>query len=514
MKTNQIKAGAILNYVQLFVGVIISLSIHQTIINKIGISENGILNMATNAISYLNLLNLGLGSAFIRFNMKYRVAGDLEGEQKLNGLFLVFYLIIAVLMAICGTGIILGADSIFVEFTSSEIVTLKKVMSIILIQSCMNLLGSVFTMNINSRERFIFAKSVSILNTILLPLGKLAVVLNGYKAIGIALVTCAFSFAVIIIEGFYAIFRLKIRFKFGKIEKGLIKSIFAFSFFIFLNQIIDMINWQIDTLVLGVVSGTAAVAVYSIASGLNSYVLTFSTAISSVLVPRVNMLVASNASKEEINGLFVKTGRIQFAILGLVMLGYIFFGKAFIVNFFANEEYVNAYYIGLIIILPLIVPLIQNVGIEIQRAYNKHKFRSIAYTIMALVNLGMSIPLGIYYGAIGCAIGTCVSLLLGNGLIMNIYYHKKIGINIIAFWKSILRFVPALIIPISVGVVMMLYVDLSNVWWFLLSIAGFSVIYCISMYLFGLNSDERDKINNKFSKLKKKKARVDVNDGE
>ena len=47
----------------------------------------------------------------------------------------------------------------------------------------------------------------------------------------------------------------------------------------------------------------------------------------------------------------------------------------------------------------------------------------------------MSIPLSKYYGGIGAAIGTAFSLILGQGVILNIYYQKKVGINILEFWK-------------------------------------------------------------------------------
>lgn len=58
---------------------------------------------------------------------------------------------------------------------------------------------------------------------------------------------------------------------------------------------------------------------------------------------------------------------------------------------------------------------------------------------MALINLGLSIILCKRFGAVGSAIGTAISLIVANGLVMNIYYHKKCNIDIITFWKNILK---------------------------------------------------------------------------
>ena len=472
-------------------------------------NQNGLLNMATNLLSYLSLLTIGLGSAFIRYNMQYRVKNDKLGEAKLNGLFVVSYSIIALITAIIGIILIFCSRAIYPKLTDDEIFVLQIVMAISLLQTCLSLPFNVFSMNINAYEKFIFAKVIGIINTVLVPISRLVVVLSGGMAISISIVSFAFSMLAFIIQCFYAVKKLKIKIKFAKLNFSLIKSIYTFSIFIFINQLVDMINWSMDTFILGVVAGAAVVSIYSVGASFNTYFINFSTAISSVLVPSVHKLVAEGDKKDELNRLFIKTGRIQFMILSLIILGFIFFGKAFILNYYATPEYINSYYISLILVVPLIIPLIQNLGIEIQRAYNKHKFRSIAYLIMALVNVAMTIPLSIYVGEVGAAIGTCVSLVVGNGLIMNIYYHKKLDLDMIKFWKSILKFIPALIIPCGLGVVFMLFADLSKIYWFFLSVCGFTIVYCLSIYFLGMNAEEKQMVKNIANKVFKRKNKTE-----
>ena len=122
-------------------------------------------------------------------------------------------------------------------------------------------------------------------------------------------------------------------------------------------------------------------------------------------------------------------------------------GKDFILNIWAGKEYEDAYYVALLLIIPASIALIQNIGIEIQRAQNQHQFRSVIYIGMAVINLVLSILLCQKYGAIGCAIGTAVSLIIANGLIMNIFYHKKCNIDIVTFWREIGSVAKGMIIP-------------------------------------------------------------------
>ena len=51
-------------------------------------------------------------------------------------------------------------------------------------------------------------------------------------------------------------------------------------------QPIDQVNWSVDSIILGHVWGTAVVAVYGLASRMNSLYLNFSTSISGVFAPR------------------------------------------------------------------------------------------------------------------------------------------------------------------------------------------------------------------------------------
>ena len=138
-------------------------------------------------------------------------------------------------------------------------------------------------------------------------------------------------------------------------------------------------------------------------------------------------------------------------LLMLVLTGFIFVGMPFI-QAWGGAEYAPAYWVALLLIGPVTVPLIQNIGIEIQRAKNMHQFRSKVYFCMAIGNAIVSVPLGMKFGGIGCALGTAISMIVGNGFIMNWYYQTHIGLDMVYFWKRILGIVPAMLPAIALGV--------------------------------------------------------------
>ena len=362
---------------------------------------------------------------------------------------------------------------------------------------------SVFQSIISAHEKYIFLKLLAIFKTVGGPLVTLPLLLMGFRSIAMVIVTVGVSLVIDVCYFIFVIFKLKQKFIFRDFEKGLFKSLFGFTFFIALNILIDQINWNVDKFLLGRFKGTSAVGIYSVGFTLYQYYQLFSTSISGVFTPRIHRIVNTTEEgnlKNELSPLFIKVGRIQFAILGLVASGIVFFGKPFI-HFWAGEGYEDAYYVALLLILPATIALMQNLGIEVQRALNRHQFRSIVYTIMAFGNLVLSIFLCQKYGAVGSAIGTAIALLVANGLIMNIYYHKKCYINILSFWKNILRMSLGLIIPIGCGVLISLFIDTYNIWFMLLSIAGYTLVYCLSMWFLGLNKYERGLILKPIKKI-------------
>ena len=150
--------------------------------------------------------------------------------------------------------------------------------------------------------------------------------------------------------------------------------------------------------------------------------------------------------------------------------------------------------------MPATIPLIQSLGMEIQRAKNMHQFRSYTYLFMAILNVVISYFLAKQWGEIGAAFGTTLSLLIANGLIMNIYYHKFIGLDIIKFWKEIFSFVPALICPLIAGIVLNM-IGISSMLCFIVHVLIYIIIYLFSFYLFGFNKDEKNQLNRIFYKL-------------
>ncbi len=510
MKVDQRKVGSILSYVQMGLGVIISIIYTPAMLRLLGQSEYGLYNTVASTISMMSVLSLGFNSGYIRYYSKYKRNNDKESIYKLNGLYLTIFSIIGIIALLCGLFLSFNLHMVFDEgLSASEYKTATVLMLLLTFNLAISFPMSVFGNIVSSHEKFIFAKIFRIGKTVLGPFVNILLLLSGYKSIAMVASSVTLALIVDVIYLFYVFKVLKQKFVFGVPEKGVFKSLFAYTGFIALNMIVDQINLNIDKVLLTRFHGPEVTAVYSVGYSLHHYFQMFSTSISGVFAPTVHRLVNESKNnvaklKEVLTTLITKVGRVQFLILALLASGIVFFGKQFI-QFWAGDGYEESYIVALFLVIPATIPLIQNVGIEAQRAQNKHQFRAIAYAIMAVINLAISIYLGKKYGAAGSALGTAIAVTLANGLIMNIYYHKECNIDIIKFWKSILRMSLGLIIPIIAGILITRFADLTNIYVFIGGIAVYSLIYAISMWFIGMNDYEKELVTTPLKKVFKKR---------
>lgn len=504
MKINQRKAGVILSCAGEIVKILINLIYTPIMLRLLGQSEYGLYQLVYSIVSYLNLLSLGFGSSYLRFYSRYKAKRDEAGVAKLNGMFMIIFCSISMVCILCGIVMTRNIRSILgAGLTDGEYETAKVLVGLLIINLAITFLNSIFNCSITAHEKFLFQKLLILFQSLFSPFLALPLLIAGYGSIGMVSVTTFLTFVLLLSNMFYCFKKLSIRFEFHGIRIGLLKEMWIFTFFIFLNQIVDQINWSVDKFLLGRFAGTTAVAVYGLGGQINTMYQQFSTSISNVFVPEVNKSVAESNDDEQLTKLFTRVGRIQFIILGLILSGFIFLGSPFI-KAWAGDGYGASYDVALLLIIPVTVPLVQNLGIEIQRAKNMHKARTIVYMFIAVANVFVSIPLIKLMGPTGAALGTAISLCAGNVLFMNWYYHVHIGMNMLYFWKEIAKFIPALIGPTIVGTLIMKVAHVSG--WFHIGLYAvvYAAAYSISMYFFGMNTEEKQLVIAPIKKILKR----------
>ncbi len=493
MPVNQLKAGVVLNYVSIVLNMVIGLIYTPFMLRKLGQSEYGLYSLAASIIAYLTVLDLGFGNAIVRYTAKFRAEGRQHEQEEMFGMFLLLYSGIGLIAVCVGALLTLNIKNIFgANMTVAEIDKTRIMLWLMTFNLAITFPMSIWGSIMTAYERFVFQRVVSIVRGVLNPIVMITLLIVGYKAIAMVIVTTAFNVVTLFVNYWYCKHRLHISVRFGRFNWGFLKEVSIYSSWIFLNAIMDRIYWSTGQFVLGIYRGTVAIAVYAVAIQLQSMYHLFSTAVSSVFLPKVTAMVTRGEDNCAISDLFVRTGRIQYIVMAYILTAFIVFGRPFI-QIWAGMGYEDSYVIALLFFVPLTVPLIQNIGITILQARNQMRFRCISYIIISLASLGLSIPMAKYYGGIGCAVATSIALTLGHVIIMNIYYRRKQSIAIYAFWREILKMsiVPLLLGTISMVSFHMFCIKLTHIPIFLLCVFAFSALYMPLFWRFSMNKSER-----------------------
>lgn len=504
--SKEIKIGAILSYVIIVVNMLIGILYTPILTSKLGQTEYGLYSLVTSVISYLTILDFGFGNAIIIYTTRYRNKNEKDKEQRLHGMFFIIYSIIGVVAAIIGAFLWINVDKLFGNTMSADELSKAKVlMGILTLNLVLTFPLSVFSSIITSYEKFVYSKVLNLTRIILNPIVMIVLLNFGLKSIALVILNTVLNLGTLILNYIYCKIKLKIKLKFGKTDFKLLREIMAYSVWIFLNSIMDKINWSVDQFILGMYAGSVVVAIYSVASQLNQMYVNFSTAISGVLLPRVTKMESDNASDEEFTHIFIKTGRIQYIVMALIMSGFILYGKEFINIMWVGPNYSESYDIACILMLPSTIPLIQNVGLNILQAKNKYKFRVIILMFFAVVNVCISIFLSKIYGGIGAALGTAISTSLGQIIFMNIFYQKKIGINIIKFWKNILQMSLPMIFVVILAIIAKVVMPINSNIILVAQILLYTLVYCFVVYKFSINEYEKQLILKPINKIFRRK---------
>ena len=141
----------------------------------------------------------------------------------------------------------------------------------------------------------------------------------------------------------------------------------------------------------------------------------------------------------------ISPSRYQLILVGGVLGGFILFGRQFI-SLWAGVDYLAAWPTSLFILLPVTIPLCQSTVLSVLYAKMLNRDRALitlAFAVFSGVSAFLLIrPFGVY----GPAIATGLALLIGHGLVMNLYYHYHGGLNMRLFFNKVTERILAVIV--------------------------------------------------------------------
>jgi O-antigen/teichoic acid export membrane protein len=502
---DQKKKGALISYFNIVLSMCSNFVLIPLMIAALSDEEYSIYKVMQSFSGPLIMLNLGISTVAARAVAQYRSSEKPDRRKKENTLAVAFLISasMAVLVLIL-SGIMAQLLPVLYGSTYSQamLVKAKQIFIIFSVTMAVRIVNDTFKGCIQGNECFVCFYGEATVQQLIRIVAVVVLMKSGADAVALAMTDLVICGGLLVFNMLYSTLRLGEQIRLYHVDRQELKTIAAFSVAILLQATINQVNSNLDVVILGaVVINKEVITMYS--SALSIY--TIYSSVISVLVnlylPKATRLVTQNCTGEGLTDFVIGPGRVQAVLAIGIVAAFALFGKDFIA-LWIGEKYENAYYVALMLMIPATLPLVQNVCQSILDAQLRRLFSSVVLVVMAILNVMISVILVQPLGFWGAAVGTVVSLLVGHGLLMNIYYHKVIGLNVPRMFREIFAgILPAAVVSGLCCLPLVFLLD-SSFLAFAVKCIVFVVLYAAALWLIGLNKTEKAMVK----KMMKRKA--------
>ena len=439
INSKRFATNVLMNWGATAIGMVVPFFLTPFIVRSLGASAYGVWILAMSTVAYLNLLDLGLRSAVIRYVSKADAEQDKPAASRAIGAALWFRLLIAAAVALIGVLLASLFPHLFripPELRSAaQITVLLSATGVAL-----TLISGVFGAVLAAIHRYDILSSVTMVQTLLRAGGVLAILRSGggLRALAcwellviaaIALVTCGVTLRIFPPS----------RVRLGRPDVETLRTIWSYSFVMFVILIAGQIVFNTDNLVVGAFLSVSLVTAYSIGGSLIQYASQVVTALSTTFVPLASNLEA--AGRPEAMRRFLLRGTQATLALALpISLTLLFRGKTFVGLWMGPQfSQISGTVIQILLVSQFFTVANLTAG-AIMFATNQHKPVAKWASIEAASNLGLSLILVRTVGVYGVAWGTALSMAAIHLVFWPAHVRRTLGVPVREYvWQGWLR---------------------------------------------------------------------------
>lgn len=494
--------GIAISYIYYFLNIVISIILSSFIIRKTGDADYGVYQSMNAFVSYLILLEFGVGTVITR-NVSLI---DKNNNDSLNRNISTIFILSILLSALIGLFLIAFYFLIPVFYSKTFDISQIETAKLIFIFSGLSLLSTFITSAFNGLilafEHYAFEKTVACIKIS----ARLILLITALKIkqyiLLVPIIDCILSFTVLLITYFYSKSKINYKVRIKSFDLGILKSSLPYIFAMLIQTLANVANGNVDKFVISVIMPPQFVTIYSISMYFYAAFASIASIPVAMYMPQLATKIKKECSNDELNISIIKPCRVNLIITGLVCFGFVATGKQFISLIYGADKE-EAYIFAIITMIPMFFNMWNAVIINIVDLYNKRHVRSFIQIITTSINVVLTIIGVTFFGLLGAAVSTAISLLC-DIILMNIWYHTKIGINIPKLFANTFKGIfPSLLISLIISLMFSLFIQ-NNIASFFVSGLLFIIVFAGSMLLFGLSKEEKRKIHFLFKKSFKK----------
>ena len=298
---SSIKKGVIISYVAIFLNIAITFFYTPWMIRLIGVSDYGLYSLIMSFISYF-IMDFGLHQAVQRFIAKYRAEKNEDKVAKMVAITTKCYLAIDAVIFLVLLILYFFISNIFTGLTPDEIERLKGLYVIAATFSVLNFVFKPMAGAMMAYEYFVEERALEMVNKVGIVLLVCMALYLGADVYALVLINGAVSLFVSVAKFIVFEKKSKLHIQWGYFDKSELKNVFSFSMWTFVVSLAQRLRVTLVPAILGVVSNSSEIAVFSLAMSIEGMIVTMSSAVNGLFLPKVSRL-AHNGNRHQITEL-------------------------------------------------------------------------------------------------------------------------------------------------------------------------------------------------------------------
>lgn len=413
-------------------------------LNELGAAVFGMWLVVQTLTNYGRLFDFGISGAVTKYVAEDLVTGNIDRSRRLISTSLFLYTLIGL-----GVMVVFAAMSPFLikflHVSGNEHREATWFLILVGVWIGLSLPCSTSTSVLRGLQRYDAVNLIDIfIGTILPAAATVIVLLLGEGLVGLALVYIV-STILVQIPSIYVIYRFapEVRFGWHGVDRTSIRTVATFGSWIFIGQAASRLQTKTDTIVIGAILSLSAVTPYAIALRLTDVGRTLVNQFLQVLMPVASELHAES-DWSRLRALYITSTRLALAITIPIAGAFIIIAGPFL-SVWVGHEYARYSYLVTILMLAATINLSQWPAAAVFQGMNRYGLLALVALISGVVNLGLSIGLGMRYGLLGVALGTLIPTVIENIGVVLPYSMRALRISVSDLIHKIVlpTFVPA-----------------------------------------------------------------------
>jgi O-antigen/teichoic acid export membrane protein len=494
------------NWTAYIINAVVVFFLSPFVVHTLGNTGYGLWVLIGSLTGYLGILDFGIRPAIVRFVSRFHAVSDTKQINAVVNTTLVLFTIIGAAVAILSFGLAYLSDHVFTIPPE-----LKSDVSIAIVLVGFALALSfpfgVFNATLNAMQRFdlnnIIQVTVAILRAILIVVS----LRNGGGIVSLAVIALVTGLIELIAK--YVLCRrivpsLKLGLEYSNVKT--LKMIAGFSLYTFLISVALRLSFQSDSLIIGAIISTEAIAFFAIASTMVDYLSNLVTNVSVTLTPVASALQATNES-DKLQKLLIVGTRYSLLLILPIATSFIIFGHQFMKLWMGPEFAERSSTVLIILSISYVGYLAMFVANSVIYAFGAVRKLAIVVTGVAISKIILSFLLAKPFGITGVAIGTSLPLALYGYFFMPVYVCRLTGLRLGKFaLRSYWPHVPGIVIFALSSVAALYFFNPE-------SLLGLGAVVSLALIPFSaisfflvIDKDHRDKLLGKLRPVSKNAA--------